>query len=99
VYGRDVARAVLAVLDAPTVPRRAYNVGGGERMPLAQAAELAARLVGPVRVEYARAAEAGDDRRARFDTGAIERDLGFRPEWPLERAIPEYAAWLRENEA
>jgi nucleoside-diphosphate-sugar epimerase len=99
VYGRDVARAVLAALDAPTLPRRAYNVGGGERLPLAQVAMLAARLVGPLRVEYERAAAPDDDRRAVFDTAAIERDLGFRPEWPLERAIPEYAAWLRENEA
>ncbi|HEY3082634.1 MAG TPA: NAD(P)-dependent oxidoreductase [Chloroflexota bacterium] len=98
VYGRDVAQAVLTVLDAPTLPRRAYNVGGGERLTLGRAAELVGRLVGEVPVDYDRPSAPGDERGAEFDLSAIQRDLGYRPEWPLERAIPDYAAWLRDHD-
>jgi UDP-glucose 4-epimerase len=98
VYGRDVARAVLAALDAPTLPRRAYNVGGGERLTLAGAAELVARLVGPVPVDYDRLSAPGAEGGAEFDFSAIQRDLGYRPQWSLERAVPDYAAWLRDHD-
>jgi UDP-glucose 4-epimerase len=98
VYGRDVARAVVAVLDAPALPRRAYNVGAGERLTLGRAAELVERLVGAVSVGYDPPSSPGGGSDAELDLSTIHRDLDYRPEWPLERAIPDYAAWLRDHE-
>ena len=32
-----------------------------------------------------------------FDISAAERDLGYRPGWPVEQGIPDYVAWLRDH--
>jgi UDP-glucose 4-epimerase len=85
------------VLDAPALPQRAYNVGSGERVTLGRAVELVERLVGPLSVGYDPPSSPGGS-VAELDLSAIRRDLGYRPEWPLERAIPDYAAWLRDHE-
>jgi len=97
VYAKDVARAVLAALDAPAPARRSYNVGGGETFTLAEAAEVVSRLVPGVRVAFDPPPGAGAGAPMAFDISAAARDLGYRPEWPLERAVPDYAAWLREH--
>jgi nucleoside-diphosphate-sugar epimerase len=32
------------------------------------------------------------------DISAAERDLGYRPGWPVEQGIPDYVAWLRDHD-
>jgi nucleoside-diphosphate-sugar epimerase len=32
-----------------------------------------------------------------FDISAAERDLGYRPQWDLERGLSDQIDWLRAN--
>jgi UDP-glucose 4-epimerase len=33
-----------------------------------------------------------------FDGAATRRDLGYEPEWTLERGLADYAEWLKTHE-
>jgi UDP-glucose 4-epimerase len=35
---------------------------------------------------------------AYLDITRIKQDIGWQPQWPLERAIGDYMAWLKDNE-
>ena len=73
-----------------------FNVTGGERTTLSEAAAMIGRLMPGARVEIG----AGPwhlDRQGPWDISAIERDLGFVPQYPLERGLPEYVEWLRDH--
>ena len=98
VYARDVARAVVAALDARDPTQRSFNIGGGERMTLAEAAALVRTIVpGPPISFQLPAIDASTPGPARLDYSAATRLLGYAPEWPLERAIADYAAWLKDH--
>jgi len=98
IYAKDVARAVLAALDAPSVPRRSYNVTSGETFTLAQVADAVRHHLPSARVRFEPDPSAAPvEPRPIYDISALAQDLGFQPVWPLERAIPDYLEWLRRH--
>jgi UDP-glucose 4-epimerase len=98
VYVKDVARAVIAALDAPTLPRHSYNVTSGEQFTLSQVSEAVRRHLPGARVRFQPdPAQPPPEPRPTYDISAVTRDLGYQTAWPLERAIPDYIEWLREH--
>jgi nucleoside-diphosphate-sugar epimerase len=100
VHIEDIARAFLAVLEAPRelVHDRAFNVGrNGENYRIRQVAEMVAEVVPRCEVAFAPAA-AGDNRDYRVDFSRIEQLPGWAPRWTLRRGIEElYEAYLRHG--
>ena len=39
------------------------------------------------------------DMQGPFDGEAARRDLGYEPEWTIERGLADYAEWLKTHEA
>jgi UDP-glucuronate 4-epimerase len=97
VYAADVAQAVLAALTAPTLPRRSYNVTAGEITTLAQVVERVREPLPGAAARYVPDPIAAPEPRPVIDITAISQDLGYRPGWPLDRGIADYARWLREH--
>ena len=98
VYARDVARAVIAALAVRDPEIRSFNIGGNERTTLAATAALVRTIVPGPPIEFQQpATDPSIPRPARLDYSAATRILGYVPEWPLERAIADYAVWLREH--
>lgn len=99
VHVEDIARAFLAVLEAPReqVHNRAFNVGRtAENYRIRDLAAIVAEIVPGCRIEYA--ADAGPDKRNyRVNCDRIARELpAFRPEWDVRRGAEElYAAYRR----
>ncbi len=96
VHVQDVARAAVLAAEARDLPLEAYNITGGSQIPLAEAAQTVARLVpdaafeiGPGLLDL--------DVQGRWDIAAAERDLGYRPQWTLERGILDYVDWRRRS--
>jgi len=92
VHVEDIARAFLAVLEAPkhAVHAQAFNVGSNaENYQVRDLAETVRRTVPDSGVEYAEGA--GPDRRSyRVDFTKIERCIpGFRPRWTAARGAAE----------
>jgi UDP-glucose 4-epimerase len=104
VYVEDVARANLLALEGEWEGFRAYNVGTGRgtdvnelegrlRSALTEIlrgqgrkVDLPAATYGPPRP--------GDLRSSLLDAGKIARELGWRPEVPLEEGLKRTAAWF-----
>jgi UDP-glucose 4-epimerase len=94
-YVKDCGRAIALLMVTERLRHRVYNVSTG-------------RLVGYGEVVDAINAEvpgasltlpAGGDPDGKFlDITRLQQDTGFRPEYDVERAVPDYVDWLRRHD-
>ena len=77
----------------------AYNISSAEYWRLGDVAELVRQLfpAGRLRIGPGQVAEL--DLQGPFDGTVAWRDLGYEPEWTLERGLIDYAEWLKTHEA
>jgi UDP-glucose 4-epimerase len=98
VFVGDVVSAVLLaerrLLGGNEAELGAYNVGTGEETSVLELAERLAAIAGPGRPGPQIApVRAGEVQRIALDSGRAERELGWRPETPLDRGLElTYAA-------
>ncbi|ABW15898.1 NAD-dependent epimerase/dehydratase [Parafrankia sp. EAN1pec] len=98
VHIEDIARAMLAVCEAPreAIHCKAFNVGrSGENYRIREVAEIVEDVVPGSRVVFAD--EAGPDKRNyRVDCDRIAREIpGFQPVWTVRKGVEElHAAYL-----
>lgn len=93
-YVEDAAAALVAALDAPTLPRREYNVTGGTRLTLGEVAAIVKRVMPGADIELDAGPDPLDEYQAQFDISAAAADLGYRPAFDMEAGIRAYARWL-----
>ena len=101
IYGPDVARALLALLDARAPAHRLYHLGTGAAWSLPEwCALLAARFP---RFRWRESAEGcnvlplAPATRTRFSNRRLVEDLGYAPRFPPERAAADFAEWLQAH--
>jgi UDP-glucose 4-epimerase len=104
IHSGDVGRAICALLRAPSLHHEMYNIAYGEALSLEALAERVAAVVpGSTWSHTADAGTAdvsGDPARmtgawGAYDTSRLRSDTPWRPR-PLEDALANYAAWLRD---
>jgi len=98
IYVEDAAAALLAALDAPSLPRLTYNITGDSRLTLGEVAEIVRRVLPAADIELARGPDPLDEVQERFDISAAAADLGYRPRYDIEAGIRAYADWLLKND-
>ena len=105
VLSTDVADAILALLDAPTLRYRHYNIGSGTSQTVGEIIDWARERVPGLAVEVT------PDERANvvqdpalkggmwgaYDTARIERDTTWRPR-PGKDGFHAYMDWIAANE-
>ena len=96
VHVRDVARAAMLAAFSADREQSVFNVTGGSQCTLAEAATMIARILPQAQIEIG-GGFSHLDRQGPWDISAIERDLGYVPEYPLERGLSEYVEWLRDH--
>ncbi len=103
IYAPDVASALVMLLDAKSLAHTVYNIGTGAPFTLADWCEKLRAAFPGFRYRLSdNAAEwnviplaaAG---RSPFAAQRIRTDLGFRPEFLLDRAFDHYVAWWRAH--
>lgn len=94
IHGQDVARAVMAALEAPDPHQRVYNISGGERHSLASVAALVRARFPHSRIDLGPGGIPGMERQGPLDIRAADRDLDYRPRWGLARGIDDTVDWL-----
>ena len=110
-YVDDVVDAVFRLLDhtpatpaagaAPTpaaaaAPFRIYNVGGDRPVPVERlVALIEAELGRPARTQ-AKPMQAGDAPATWADIDDLTREVGWRPQVPIEDGIRRFVAWYRD---
>ncbi|MDB5531316.1 MAG: NAD(P)-dependent oxidoreductase [Devosia sp.] len=94
----DVADALLTVLEAKSLPSRAYNVSNLE-MTMPQIAEIARRTIAGARVNLVAGADDVPDVQSAFDITKIDRELGWRPRLDLAAGLLAYRDAIRSGNA
>lgn len=96
---QDAASAVMATLDAPTavVSGQVYNVGSNaQNYTIRQIAQFILSKL--PEAQLTETIQSGEDRRNyRVSFNKIERELGFRPCWDVERGISQVIDALRSG--
>lgn len=94
VHVDDVAEAIATALAAPSLQRRAYNVGSGEALTMPQIAGIASASIEGAVIDLVPGADDVPDVQKSFDVGRIGRDLGWHPRLPLAAGLKAYATQI-----
>jgi nucleoside-diphosphate-sugar epimerase len=96
VHVDDAALSVLKVLEAPfgVVANKTYNVGSnGQNYTIQQAADIIHKLV-PAAAMISKGQD-GDRRNYRVDFSKIRNELGYDPQWTVEKGVQQVLEALR----
>ncbi len=94
----DVADAAIRAAQAKTLRQPIYNISGGEQVMLGDLANRIAGSYPTARISVGPGFWTGWDRQGPWNIDAASRDLGFVPQWPLDRGLKAYAEWLTQHE-
>jgi UDP-glucose 4-epimerase len=97
IHVEDAARSAILAVRASTPRQGIYNISGGSQVTLGELADLIRVRLPAARIDLGPGHLPGWDRQGPFDISAAARELGYSPEWPLERGLDSYIAWLREQ--
>jgi UDP-glucose 4-epimerase len=96
-YVKDCAAGFQLIQMAETLHHRVYNIGAGAsrtHQELADAVHAVAPRT-PIDLQPGRSPRARV--KSHLDIKRAHDDVGYTPEWPIERAVPDYITWLRAN--
>jgi UDP-glucuronate 4-epimerase len=101
----DVTRVVLRLVDripgsagdGNSVPAQIYNVGNHHPEELTHVVALLEKELGRPAVKDMLPMQPGDVTETFADVGDLMRDVGFRPETPIEEGIRGFVAWYRDH--
>jgi UDP-glucuronate 4-epimerase len=95
----DVASALVALLEAPRLPRPAYNVAGGDYRPFAEIVDLVRGIMPGAAIEVGDAVDPDDPPMGPLSIEAIGNDIGWSPAIALPDGLVSYRNWLAHQEA
>ncbi len=94
VYVADIVASLLATVGRAGGP---YNVGTGRDTTVADLHAACVRVAGSERAPRHEPARLGDVQRSVLDAQLIERELGWRPQVPLDDGLARTWAWMKER--
>jgi dTDP-L-rhamnose 4-epimerase len=98
VYIDDVADAVFRIATTKTVvPGAIYDVGSGEATTIRQLAALISQIYGAPEPKVNGAFRNGDVRSASCDISRTRDQLGWQPNWSVERGVKTLCSWIDES--
>lgn len=98
-YVKDCARGIQLVQMAERLEHRIYNIGGGRAVSYAELAEAVKKVAPAFQVALQPGAGPRSKQQPYMDISRIRQELGYEPEYDLERGVADYVAWLRSNPA
>jgi UDP-glucose 4-epimerase len=99
VYVDDVATAARLAATAPTPPQSVYNVSGGRRITVTETAQMLEKLLPDADYDIGPGLLPQWDHQGEYDLTASRRDLGYSPQWTLERGLEAQLDWIRSTES
>jgi UDP-glucuronate 4-epimerase len=77
-------------------PYRLYNIGNRTPVPLLRMIEILEACLGRTAVKHMLPMQPGDVPATCADVEDLARDVGFRPDTPIEVGIERFVGWYRE---
>lgn len=101
VYAADAAQGTVRAAYAQTPSSRVYNISMGEVYTVTELSSLIERVTGrPVSIERLPGQSLSGYANPMWpaDLSRAQQELGFEVEFPMERAIEDYADWLKKED-
>jgi UDP-glucose 4-epimerase len=98
VYVEDVATAARLASTTASLTQPAYFVSGGDRTTVFEIAELLTKLISGARFDIGGGYLPEWDRQVQFDLSRSKRDLGYVPEWSLEKGLEKQIESIKATE-
>jgi UDP-glucose 4-epimerase len=97
-YVKDCGRAIALLMLAERLNHRTYNVSGGRPVRYGDVVDAINTAVPGANVTLPEGRNPDRPPDNYLDTTRLQADTGFRPEYDVERAVPDYVDWLREHD-
>jgi UDP-glucose 4-epimerase len=97
-YVQDCGRAIALLMLAERLNHRTYNVSSGRLVPYSEVVDAINAAVPGANITLPEGRNPDRPRDNYLDTTRLKADTGFRPEYDVERAVPDYVDWLRRHD-
>jgi UDP-glucose 4-epimerase len=98
-YVKDCGAGIANIQTAPTLPQRVYNIALGKATSNRELVDAIKSVVPGAKIDL----KPGSGPLARANAYAeitrITQDTNYKAQWPVEKSIPDYVAWLRAGNA
>jgi nucleoside-diphosphate-sugar epimerase len=109
-YVKDEAKGIILAYQCKSPSYHVYNVSYGKNTTLGEVFAVLKKVYPKLPIQVGPGMWGGtlaegkqtdltyrSSQRPPQDIGRARKDLGYEPEWPVERAIPDWAEWLKKN--
>jgi UDP-glucose 4-epimerase len=97
-YVKDCGRAIAMLMLAERLNHDIYNVSTGRLVRYREVVDAINAAVPGANITLPEGRNPERPPDNYLDTTRLQADTGFRPEYDVERAVPDYVAWLREHD-
>jgi UDP-glucuronate 4-epimerase len=94
-YVADGVRAIVAAVKVERTPQWSYNITGSEFRMMEDIAAMVERQIPGAKITLEPGVDTLGYRREQLDISAAARDLGWRPDFTIERGIAAYTEFLK----
>jgi len=109
-YVDDIVEGVARVIDSPpeisqaenpdascsnTAPYKVYNIGNSSPVPLMEYIAAIEKHLGKTAKKEFMPMQPGDVPRTDADVTDLQRNLGYKPDTPVEKGIERFVAWYK----
>lgn len=98
VYVKDCGRAIALLMLAERLEHRTYNISSGRPVGYAEAVAAINAAVPGAGLTLPPGRSPGRPPDNHLDIGRLRADTGFRPQYDVEQAVPDYVEWLRHHD-
>ncbi len=99
-YVKDLAKGLLLAFQKESLPNRIYNISNGRHYTIFEVVEAVKKVIPHADIKVGQGIKPWIDchvPRGSFDISRSHKDLGFKPEYSLEKGIADYAEWLKKK--
>jgi len=97
-YVKDCGRAIALLMVGERLNHRIYNVSSGRLVRYSEVAAAINAVVPGANITLPAGRNPDRPSDNYLDTTRLRADTGFRPEYDVERAVPDYVDWLRAHD-
>jgi len=96
-YVKDCGRAIQLVQMAEKLTHRIYNISADRPLKFRDFVEAAKKAAANAPIELPAGRGPRNRPNAYMDISRLKQEVGYQPEYSLERAVEEYIDWLRSH--
>jgi UDP-glucose 4-epimerase len=97
-YVKDCGRAIALLMRTERLNHRIYNVSSGRLVRYSEVVDAINAAVPGANVTLPEGRNPDRPPDNHLDITQLQEDTGFRPEYHVERAVPDYVDWLRRHD-